>query len=173
MSLRSFFLWFWGIVLASGLAGGTTLAWLHAPAKPAEPPPATQPVAMAEPLPVPPVPAIIEPEAPPATASKPHAHTARARSGEARRFAQLEPRITVVPPIPPARGASSAVTESMARVTRLPALRSPARSEPREAYEPHPRAYAYARSYPRYSYYSYSYYPDTYYPYPYYYSYSY
>jgi hypothetical protein len=180
MSLRSFFLWFWGIVFGSGIAGGATLAVLQSQPKP-PPAPAIQQVALAEPLPLPPVPAIDEGSGPrQAASSRPRSHVFATRPiHEARRFAglALAPRITVVPPIPPA---PSAVSENLARVTRLPSFRSPPRVEPRQtvtapsAPSPRPRAYAYARNYPRYNYYSYSYpYQYSYYPYPYYYAYSY
>lgn len=179
MSLRSFFLWFWGIVFGSGIAGGATLAVLQSPSKP-PPAPAIQEIALTEPLPVPPVPAIGETGTP---LPKLHPHMAATRPAhEFRHFAELAPpaRITVVPPIPPAQITPSAPSENLARAMRSPPLRSPARAEPREAttppptFEPRPRAYAYARNYPRYTYYTYSYpYRYSYYPYPYYYSYSY
>ena len=179
MSLRSFFLWFWGIVFGSGIAGGATLAVLQSPSK-SPPASAIQEIALTEPLPVPPVPAIDEGSGPrQGASSKPHPHVVATRQPrEARHFAELASpaRITVVPPVPPA---PSAASENVAHALRLPSLRSPARMEPRETTTappaaPRPRAYAYAHNYPRYSYYSYSYpYRYSYYPYPYYYSYSY
>jgi hypothetical protein len=178
MSLRSFFLWFWGIVLGSGIAGGATLAVLQSQSKP-PPVPAIQQISLTEPLPVPPVPAINEGGAPQTASPRPHAHgIATRQSHEGRRFTELgrPAPITVVPPIPPV---ASAAGESTARVIRLPSIHTSVRIEPRGTTtappaEPRPRAYAYARNYPHYSYYSYSIpYRYSYYPYPYYYSYSY
>ena len=191
MSLRSFFLWFWGIVFGSGIAGGATLAVLQSPPKPA-PAPAIQQVALTEPLPVPPVPTIGETAGPQVALPRPRPRVIATRqSHEVRRFAELAPLapITVVPPIPPAPNVVSEntgrvsentprVSENMTRILRLPSIHRSVRIEPRGTTTPppaEPRPRAYARNYPRYSYYSYSY-PyrySYYYPYPYYYSYSY
>jgi len=185
MSLRSFFLWFWGIVLASFTAGGATLAMFHGRAV-APPAPPIQQVAMTEPLPVPPVPATEEAPGERAAPAWRHPHIISARpshaGGEPRHateFARVA-RVTVVPPVPPARAAQ--LTESVTHASRLPALRPPERTEtrttttwttPAPAAEPRPRVYPYAPRYTRYSYYTYSYRPYYSYPYSYYYSYAY
>ncbi|MBV9757920.1 MAG: hypothetical protein JO047_12760 [Alphaproteobacteria bacterium] len=184
MSMRSFFLWFWGIVFGGGVAASAALALLQNPSEPKPSAPAVQPVVMREPLPVPPVPA--------AAPTPAHQQVARAHPHES--FARLlhvfagprhapelaaSARISVVPPIPPA---AAPMREAYARPTHLPPLRIPARAEPRPAAIPagapiaEARAFAniYARNYPRYRYYTYTYsYPYAYYPYPYSYSYQY
>lgn len=189
MSMRSFFLWFWGIVFGAGVAASAALALLQAPAEPkSQSAPAIQPVAMTEPLPVPPVPAAGEAAGPHQQALRPHAHATFARLmrvfSAPRRAPELaaSTHITVVPPIPPAPAPAAPIREAYARPTHSLVWRRPVRAEPRPAAIPpgapvaEARAYAYtyARNYPRGGYYTYTYtYPYAYYPYPYSYAYQY
>jgi hypothetical protein len=188
MSMRSFFLWFWGLVFGGGVAASAALALLQASGEAKTPPaPTVQPVAMTEPLPVPPVPAAGEAAAAhqhAAVHARPHASFARLMHafGAPHRAPELaaNEHIRVVPPIPPA---ASPAREAYVHPSHLPSLRSPARAEPRPAAilsgapVAEARAYAnmYARNYPRAGYYTYTYsYPYAYYyPYPYSYSYRY
>lgn len=183
MSLRSFFLWFWGIVFGSGIAAAGTLAVLHAPvAPPSASPGSPQTADLQQPLPIPPVPAAADTSVLRQTPS-PRLHIVASRSVAPRRVAELPPetRITVVPPIPPERVPTTTSHESAAPESRAAARTE--RPEPRLTSGPkrtvpstewRARAYAAARSYSRYGYYTYSY-PYAYqsYPYQYYYSYNY
>lgn len=186
MSMRSFFLWFWGLVFGGGVAASAALALLQAPAESKAP--AVQPVALTEPLPLPPVPAIAEAQhLQPSARLHPHAAFARlwrvlSRPRHAPELA-ANTRITVVPPVPPRPAPASPAREVFAHPSHVPTLlRAPVRAEPKPAAIPsgapvaEARAYAYryARNYPRGGYYTYTYtYPYSYYPYPYYYSYQY
>lgn len=98
MSLRSFVVWFWGIVFGSGIAAAGTLAVFQDAPKSAPPamvpPAAPTPVAAIQPLPVPPVPSREErASVRPALAPRPHAAFARAShpASETRRVAELSP----------------------------------------------------------------------------------
>lgn len=187
MSLRGFFIWFWGIVLGGAAVAGTTLAVLKAPVGP--PAPAALPTAVLQPLPpAPPLPAprreaaawppmhptVIRP------ALRPR-HTVRL----AERFAAeriIPERITVVPPIPPepelhALPALRAPVERRLRMARFAGPHRMARVETRTRIvteevnpepprpQPEPRAYSWYPGYPRYSFDAYAYpYPSGNYP---------
>jgi hypothetical protein len=162
MSLRGFFIWFWGIVFGSGVAAGAALAVLKAPAGPPATP-AARPVpqaANALPLPLPPpLPALTEAPARQAeTGSWRPAHPTvihpALRPREPHRLAE---RITVVPPIPPDPAETRAAPERRVRTAHYAAPRRSYRVETRVRMapsSPEPRLYSY---YPRYSYDSYSY----------------
>lgn len=184
MSLRSFFLWFWGIVFGSGIAAGATLAVIQERPKP-PPDPAVQQASAIEPLPLPPVPAANEAAVPRQPTPRLHPTMPRAPhpSGEARRVFEstvAEARITVIPPIPPDQlpASTAAIAAHVGRaVTRAerpePKAGSytPQRTQP--TWEARPRSYAYARNYTRHNYTYYYPYNYQYYPYRYYFSYNY
>lgn len=173
MSLRGFVLWFWGILVGSGVAAGATLAMLKAPEQPPAPSPIV-PVALAVPLPPPALPVLAPVSAPPAhKIARPHPRPTVIRAGRsnhgARHATRVAERITVVPPVPPEYAPARfeppahAAQPGARHAGRAQARTHTVRLEARPGAGP--RAYAYARAYRRYSYYTYSYPYSSGYPY--------
>ena len=172
MSLRGFFMWFWGIVLGSGVAAGATLAVLKAPASPPAPVLPIVQAAISQPLLPPPVPPPVAPRRVAAPWRPAHPTVIRP-APRVRQIARVAERITVVPPIPPEPELRAPV-ERHVRTAHVAIARRIARAETRtqivtEEVNPEPprprRAYSWYPGYPRYSYDAYAYpYPGNEYP---------